>query len=85
MIRKKQVESFKETLKTISDRQKSVLGALTVAGPSTNRELAKLLNWDINRITGRITELVNLGLVTTEGTKKDLETNRTVTLWKVLK
>lgn len=70
MIRKTQVESFKETLKTISDRQKSVLGALTVAGPSTNRELAKLLNWDINRITGRITELVNLGLVTTEGTKK---------------
>ena len=85
MIRKTQIESLKETLKTVSDRQKSVLSTLTIAGPCTNREISKLLGWDINRITGRITELVNLGLVTTDGTKKDLETNRTVTLWKVLK
>tara|TARA_R100000152_G_C6674976_1_gene110326 strand:+ start:107 stop:376 length:270 start_codon:yes stop_codon:yes gene_type:complete len=82
-LRKTQIESYKETLKTVSDRQKSVLGALTVAGSATNRELAKLLGWDINRVTGRITELVNLGMVNTNGTKKDLETNRTVTLWTI--
>ena len=83
MIRKTQVESYEKTLKTVSDRQKSVLSVLTVAGSATNRELAKLLGWDINRVTGRITELVNLGIVNTNGTKKDLETNRTVTLWTI--
>tara|TARA_R100000541_G_scaffold15337_4_gene24753 strand:+ start:743 stop:913 length:171 start_codon:yes stop_codon:yes gene_type:complete len=53
-------------------------------GKCTNRMIAKHLGWDINRVTGRITELVNLGMVTTSGTYKDQETNRTVTLWKAL-
>ena len=46
--------------------------------------IAKALGWDINRVTGRVTELVSLGLVDTEGTHYDKETNRTVTLWKAL-
>ena len=46
--------------------------------------IAKALGWDINRVTGRVTELVNMGMVTTEGTYYDNETNRTVTLWKTL-
>ena len=85
MIRKTQVESFKETLKTISDRQKSVYSVLTVHGNCTNREIAKYLQWDINRVTGRVTELVSKGMVSAHGTKFDHETNRTVTVWKVSK
>jgi len=46
--------------------------------------IAKALGWDINRVTGRVTELVNLGMVTADGTTYDSDTNRTVTLWKVL-
>ena len=46
--------------------------------------IAKYLGWDINRVTGRVTELVGLGMVTSDGTYKDKETNRTVTLWKAL-
>ena len=46
--------------------------------------IAKALGWDINRVTGRVTELVGLGLVGTDETHYDNETNRTVTLWKVL-
>tara|TARA_R100000008_G_C3481743_1_gene114205 strand:+ start:341 stop:517 length:177 start_codon:yes stop_codon:yes gene_type:complete len=53
-------------------------------GKATNRMIAKHLGWDINRVTGRVTELVNLGLVDAEGTHYDNETNRTVTLWKAL-
>ena len=52
--------------------------------PATNRMIAKSLGWDINRVTGRVTELVNLGKVTSKGTTFDKDTNRTVTLWKVL-
>ena len=46
--------------------------------------LAKHLGWDINRVTGRVTELVNMGMVKASGTTKDSETNRTVTLWETL-
>ena len=46
--------------------------------------IAKSLGWDINRVTGRITELVSKGKVITNGTYKDKETNRTVTLWKAI-
>ena len=84
-IRQTQVDSFNELQKEISDRQKSVYSVLTVHGDCTNREIARYLGWDINRVTGRVTELVNLGMVNTNGTKFDHETNRTVTLWKVSK
>ena len=46
--------------------------------------IAKNLGWDINRVTGRVTELVNMGMVTDNGTIKDHETNRTVTLWETI-
>ena len=69
---------------TIGMRQKTVYGAIKKLDKATNRMIAKYLGWDINRVTGRVTELVNLGMVTTDGTHKDTETNRTVTLWKAL-
>jgi len=46
--------------------------------------IAKALGWDINRVTGRVTELVSLGMVTSSGTHFDKQTNRTVTLWTAL-
>jgi len=53
-------------------------------GKVTNRMIAKALGWDINRVTGRVTELVSLGMVTSSGTHFDKQTNRTVTLWTAL-
>tara|TARA_R110000803_G_scaffold57812_2_gene115892 strand:- start:766 stop:1065 length:300 start_codon:yes stop_codon:yes gene_type:complete len=82
-IRETQLDSFKELQDVISDRQKTVYSVLKTRGPKTNRGIAKFLGWDINRVTGRVTELVNLGMVTTDRTTFDQETNRTVTLWKV--
>ena len=68
MIRKTQVDSFKKLKKTIEGKRKVVYDILITKGSATNRMIAKALGWDINRVTGRVTELVNL----------------TVTLWKVL-
>ena len=65
-------------------KQQTVYGAIKTTKPATNRMIAKALGWDINRVTGRVTELVGLGLVDTEGTTYDKDTNRTVTLWKAL-
>jgi Mn-dependent DtxR family transcriptional regulator len=83
MIRKTQVNSLKE-LKNLDGKRKTIYDILKTKGKATNRMIAKALGWDINRVTGRMTELVSLGLVTTDGTTYDSDTNRTVTLWKVL-
>ena len=83
MIRKTQIDSLKELKKTIDGKRKTVYNVL-VKGKSTNRMIAKDLGWDINRVTGRVTELVGLGMVIADGTKYDNDTNRTVTLWKAL-
>ena len=84
MIRKTQVNSLKKLKTTIDGKRKTVYDILVLKGSATNRMIAKALGWDINRVTGRVTELVSLGMVTADGTHKDKETNRTVTLWKAL-
>ena len=83
-IRKTQVESLKKTKVNIGAKQKTVYAVILAKGMATNRMIAKELGWDINRVTGRVTELVSKGMVTADGTFKDVETNRTVTLWKTL-
>ena len=83
MIRTTQVSSLKK-LKNLDGKRKTVYNIIKSKGKATNRMIAKALGWDINRVTGRVTELVGLGLVNAEGTHYDNETNRTVTLWKVL-
>ena len=77
-------QSYKQLIesKTIGRKQAKVYKTIKSLGQATNRMVANDLGWDINRVTGRVTELVNLGLVTDSGTYKDRETNRTVTLWK---
>jgi len=69
---------------TIGMKQKTVYGVIKSKGKATNRMIARHLGWDINRVTGRVTELVNRGMVNADGTYFDKETNRTVTLWKAL-
>ena len=84
MIRQTQVDSFKKLKKTIEGKRRVVYDILITKGSATNRMIAKALKWDINRVTGRITELVGLGMVIADGTIYDNDTNRTVTLWKAL-
>ena len=75
-------ENGKAEQKIIEIKQMKVYKSLKSLGRATNRMLANDLKWDINRVTGRVTELVKLNLVTSNDTYKDRETNRTVTLWK---
>ena len=84
MIRKTQVDSLKKLKQTIYGKRKAVYNILLRKGSSTNRMIAKSLGWEINSVTGRVTELVNKGRVTDSGTFKDKQTNRTVTLWKAI-
>ena len=83
-VNSKSIESYKELYKNneISKRQLEVLYCIRELGMATNRMIAKHLNWDINRVTGRVTELRDKNLVTYAGDYEDTETNRTVNLWK---
>jgi len=85
MINDKSTASYKQLFDdgVISKRQAQVLTVLkTDLGQATNRMIAKKLDWDINRVTGRVSELRNKGLVEHAGDYYDSATERTVNLWK---
>ncbi len=87
MVNDKSVSSYQKLFDdgTISKRQAQVLKVLHLdLGQATNRMIAKKLDWDINRVTGRISELRDKGLVTHAGDYYDAQTERTVNLWKVV-
>ena len=84
-MRNTQLESWNKLQPELNKRQEQVLQALKELGnAATNRQLAKHLGWEVNRITGRINELCYMKKVVGHRTIKDLETNRTVTLWQRL-
>jgi len=85
MVNDKSVSSYQKLFDegTISKRQAQVLKVLHVdLGQATNRMIAKKLDWDINRVTGRVSELREKGLVEHAGDYYDAQTERTVNLWK---
>mgnify|MGYP001292109456 CR=1 FL=1 len=61
-------------------RQEAVLAVLKQEH-MTNREVAARLGWEINRVTPRVNELMNMGLVTDFGTKWDKETGKRAIIW----
>lgn len=83
-IRATQVNSLKKLQPTVGKKQKTVYGVIKHHSPTTNRNIAHVLGWEINRVTGRVTELVNKGMVKASGTIFDKNTNRTVTTWEAI-
>ena len=85
-MNQKSTESYKKLFidNEITLKQLQVLQILkSELGMGTNRMIAKALGWDINRVTGRVSELRQKGLIRYAGDFVDKETNRTVNLWKV--
>lgn len=77
-------ESYHITGGNIGEKQAAVL--LTIARNKSglsNSDIAASMSTSINRVTGRTFELRELGLVVEAGSKVDLSTGRTVTLWKI--
>ena len=68
---------YSEVLPNLSDRQQQIIDALKYIGNFTNKELSEFLEWDINRITPRVNELVKLGIICEKGKRKCKYTGRT--------
>jgi len=76
-------ESYHKT--DINKGQSAVLATLQLLGPATGRELARNLGWSINRVTGRVRELVEAGKVEEQSEKTfDKETKRSVSIWQAV-
>lgn len=50
----------------------------------SNRDIATILGLEICTVTGRVNELVDMGLVVSWACKKDTRTNRTVKIWRTV-
>lgn len=65
-------------------RQK-VFSAIQKLQPCTNHQIAKYLGWEINRITGRVRELVERNLVESAKKAPDKVSGRLVNYWQTVK
>jgi hypothetical protein len=66
----------------LGQRQMQVYDAISDLGIGTNEMISDYLNWPINRVTGRVTELKRYGLIDVEGLGKN-KSGFTAKLWGV--
>lgn len=72
-------------IERIGDKQQTVLDVIRKYPQGiSDRDIALLLGWPINRVTGRRNELHRMNKVVTPGNKYDEQTNRMVSIWKAV-
>jgi predicted transcriptional regulator len=62
-----QVQAFESLQETIEQKREKVLSAIRANGGATLFQLVGILNWPVNRISGRVTELKNQGKIYDSG------------------
>ncbi len=84
MINQLSLDSYHQ-LTDIGRAQRIVYNTIAQAGPISRRSLAGLLGWPVNRVTGRVTELMEFQLIKVSRLGYDQETNRHVELLEVIR
>lgn len=70
------------TIANLGEKQSKVLEKIEELQPCSNKQIARALGWEINRVTGRVNELAKIGLIKTEKIAKG-ETGRPEKLWQI--
>lgn len=70
------------SINNLGDKQATVLEKIEEIQPCSNKQIARSLGWEINRVTGRVNELAKMGLVTTKGAAIG-ETGRPEKMWEL--
>lgn len=70
------------SIANIGAKQSIVLEKIEELQPCSNKQIAKALGWEINRVTGRVNELAKMGLIKTEKIAKG-DTGRPEKLWQI--
>jgi len=85
MINQASIESYREfSEEQLGDRQRKVYECIMWNNSMTNRQIADELGWTINSVTGRVRELVQMGMVYSLGRIYDEKTDRRVNEWAVI-
>lgn len=78
-----QLEAY-NTLKNINKKQNEVLTAVTESRGVALFDLVSILGWPVNRITGRLNELVKAGIIEDSGERKlNPQTKKRAIVWKL--
>lgn len=67
------VETYKAIIDRLPKARAAVMRAIAERGPITRNEVAELLRLPINRVTGRVCELRDAGLIVECGTMRTLD------------
>lgn len=70
------------SIEGLGNKQLEVLEKIEEIGPCSNKQIAKSLKWEINRVTGRVNELHKKGLIKCVGTAVN-ELGRSEKVWEV--
>jgi predicted transcriptional regulator len=65
-----QLTAYAEIQDSLSEARGKVLRTISKNGGATTFEIAKLLSWPINRVSGRVTELCDKGAAIDSGERR---------------
>lgn len=77
-----QIQSYLDLQEQVSGKRAAVYNALKLRD-MTLFELKKFLGWEINSVSGRVTELQKLGVIEENGTRRNPETGKLGIVWAV--
>lgn len=70
------------TIQDLNNKQSEVFEKIEELQPCSNKDIARALNWEINRVTGRVNELAKKGLIKSEKVAKN-NIGRLEKLWEI--
>ena len=71
-----------ESINELNNKQTEVLIKIEELQPCSNKDIAKALGWEINRVTGRVNELAKKGVIKTEKVARN-SIGRLEKLWEL--
>lgn len=86
MIQQTSLHAYEDIKHNLGEKQLAVYNALKDLESANNKILAKKLGWEINRVTPRVLELRELGLVEKHSMRPcPFPPNRVTWFWRVRK
>jgi DNA-binding MarR family transcriptional regulator len=84
MIQSTSLEAFKVLEPELGNLQRVVYDTICEHNGMSNHDISRFLHWEINRVTPRVKELRDMGLIVCSHVRLDKVTGRNVMCWKSL-
>ena len=84
MIQETSLEAYQVLIPELGELQETVYNTIIEHPGMSNHDIARYLQWEINRVTPRVKELRDKGLVWFSHYKEDSLTSRRVMCWKTI-